>query len=168
MTKDFKTVLTVFIFIFLTLQSSFGQDTSKLFDNAWRTLKRQLLRKADAVSIFANFLQQNKNADSLLLRKLSSNKFYLIHLLNSPNPLDSNIITNIHDANDSLSILINEGYNVLLNDKRFIQSDGFIYVATELEGTENRIYIAVKDYNDSCKSIRRQDLYFKRLWGDGT
>jgi hypothetical protein len=150
----------------LTHQSSFGQDSSKLSNDTWITLRTLLLKRTHVVTQLINFLQQNKNFDSTLLGQLKSNASNLSSFLNSCDRLDSNLITNIHDINDSLSISINKTYNLLLTDKGFNQTDTFIYIATELEGTENRIYIAVKDYNQSCKSMARPDLYFKKLWGD--
>src|ERR1019366_2520101 len=110
--------------------------------------------------------EQTQNVDTILIRQLKTNTTLLNNLLNYNQRLDSSIVTNIHDKNDSLSRLIRNGFDTLQSDKNFTRTEEFQDITIQLEGTGNRIYIAVRDFNEACKSIGRQDLYFKKLWGD--
>ena len=166
MTRYFKiTVLTSLIFI-LVHQYSLGQDTSKTINGTWQTLKTQLLRRTGLATRFEKVLEQTQNVDTILIRQLKTNTTLLNNLLNYNQRLASSIVTNIHDKNDSLSRLIRKGFDTLQSDKNFTRTEEFQDITIQLEGTGNRIYIAVRDFNEACKSIGRQDLYFKKLWGD--
>jgi len=166
MTSYFKiAIATLFIFICIH-QTSFGQDTSKAFNESWQTLKTQLLRRTNLAKQFAQILSQNKNVDTSFITQLNKNAADISATLNINDTLSNIIVNNIHDKNDSLSMLLKKGFDILQSDKTFTPTNEFQDVLMQLEGTENRIYIAIKDFDEACKNIKRQDLYFAKPWGD--
>ncbi|MBS1915536.1 MAG: hypothetical protein JST87_04615 [Bacteroidetes bacterium] len=85
---------------------------------------------------------------------------------NSNDTLSNTMVTDIHNHNDSLSILVKKGFDMLRADKTFVATNELQDVFMQLEGAENRIYIAIKDFNEACKNIKRQDLCFAMPWGE--
>lgn len=158
------TITLITFFTLLVVEPSLGQDTSKL-NTTWQTLKTQLLRRTILSNHLLKILKQSEIADTRLVEKLKTNTVLLRDLLGL-NRLDSIAITEIHDRNDSLSISISKSFDVLQNDKSVGQTTELGDVAMQLEGTENRIYVAIRDFNEICKSSRRENLYFKKPFGD--
>ena len=164
MTKKLKIILAILLALLL-VQHSFGQDTSKLLNTTWQTLKAQLSRRTNLSNRLAKILEPNEKPDTSIIEQLKANTVLLRDLLDL-DKIDSITITKIHDRNDSLSISISKGVDVLQTDKSLIPTNEFEDIAIQLEGTENRIYIAIRDFNEICKNNGRYDLYFKKPLGD--
>ncbi len=164
MTKKLKIVLITFLALLLVLQT-FAQDTSNLLNTSWQTLKTQLSRRANLSNRLVKILEQTKIADTSSVKQLKTNTVLLKNLLESE-IMDSSTVGKIHDRNDSLSISISKSLGILQNDKSFIPTTEFQDIVMQLEGTENRIYVAIRDFNEICKNNGQQNLYFKKPLGD--
>lgn len=164
MTKKLKFILVSFVALLL-VQQSLAQDTSKLLNTSWQTLKTQLSRRTNLSNRLVKILEQTKASDTSLVKQLKINTVLLTNLLDLQK-MDSSTIDNIHDQNDSLSISISKSLDFLQSDKNFILTAELGDIAMQLEGTENRIYVAIRDFNEICKNNGRQNLYFKKPLGD--
>ncbi len=150
----------------LISQSCFGQDTTALINTSWTNLKTQLQRRTDLISNLTNVLSKSKKVDKV---ELKNSKTYSIDLFNYIDTLtfkDSLTISLANAKNNQLTQAISRTLVTLEKDIKFKNKNEVSGLLMQLEGCENRIALAKREYNEICKEYQRADLYFGNIQVD--
>lgn len=111
-------------------------------DSKWSQVENQLQRRADLIPNLVNTVKGYAKHEKEIFETLAQARSKL---------LNSSTVEDKAKANDELSsaisrlLMIVENYPNLKADKTFVQ------LMDELAGTENRIAVARKDYNDAVR-----------------
>ena len=155
--KFFTTILLLFL---LSFQTSFGQDTTAQINTSWINLKTQLQRRTDIVSNLASILSKSTKVDK---EQLSKSKTFAIDLFKYVDTLtlkDSLSICLANEKNNRLTEALEKTLASSDNDKKLSSNNQLPGLFMQLEGCENRIALAKREYNDICKEYKRTDLLF--------
>lgn len=142
-------------------QNGYGQDTAVHINKAWATLKAQLQRRTDIVSNLVSIMSKSTKVNK---EQLSNSKLFAVDLFNYIDTLslkDSLSISRASEMNSKLTQALARTLASVENDKAFRSNNQFLELLMQLEGSENRIVVARRDYNDICKEYKRKDLLFK-------
>lgn len=99
-----------------------------------------LQRRADLIPNLVNTVKGYTSHESEIIDKITTAR---------ENLLNANTLEDTQKANDELSTAINALMVVVENYPDLKASENFINLQDELAGTENRIAVARKDYNDA-------------------
>lgn len=150
---------TIFI-ILLSFQRSYGQDTTTQINTAWTNLKTQLQRRADIVNNLTSFLSKSTKVDK---EQLNNSKVFSIDLFKYVDTLsfiDSLSISLANNKNNRLTQALARTLASLENDTKLRSDSQLQGLFTQLEGSENRIALAKREYNEVCKEYGKTDLLF--------
>ncbi|MEO8770719.1 MAG: LemA family protein [Ferruginibacter sp.] len=158
--RIFIKIISLFVFslILFSFQKTFSQDIPKPIKTKWENLKSLLQRRIDIVTTLSSQYSAAFDIEKLKFAKkaaLNLNK-YLVSL-NHPDSTSVSL-TNLKNANLTNTLLV--ALATLKNKSAFKEQDKAESIIVELEGVENRIVLARKEYNDSCKENNRTDLIF--------
>lgn len=73
---------------------------------------------------------------------------------------DASSVTRCGNKNKLLRTKLSEAFVILEKSKGYSDNKVLLELTTHLEGIENRIAVAVMDYNNTCVERKRADLYF--------
>lgn len=155
-----KHFFRISVVLILISQNSFGQDTTALINSSWTNLKTQLQRRTNIISNLAAVLSKSKKVDKVELKNL---KTYSIDLFNYVDTLtfkDSLSISLVNTKNNRLTQAVSRTLVALENDIKFKNKNEVSGLLMQLEGCENRIALAKREYNETCKEYQRPDLHF--------
>ncbi len=123
-------------------------------DSKWSQVENQLQRRADLIPNLVNTVKGYAKHEKEIFETLAQARSKL---------LNSSTVEDKAKANDELSsaisrlLMIVENYPNLKADKAFVQ------LMDELSGTENRIAVARKDYNDAVKQYNMKIKVFPNV-----
>ena len=150
----------IIIVFFLSSQNSFGQDTTTSIIKSWAILKTQLQRRTDIVINLTNTLTKSNKVDKKELAKSKKFATDIFKYLDTLKQFDSLSISVTMKKNSKLTKSLTKTIASLENDKKFNIRNDIINHYAQLEGTENRIALARREYNETCKTFNRLDLLF--------
>ncbi|MFN8306975.1 MAG: LemA family protein [Ferruginibacter sp.] len=151
---------TILLVILLSFQKSYGQDTTVLINTAWTNLKTQLQRRTDIISNLTSILSTSTKIDK---EQLNNCKVFSIDLFKYVDTLsfkDSLSISLASGKNHRLTQALAKTLATLENDKRLRSDNQLQGLIMQLEGCENRIALAKREYNETCKEYNKTDLLF--------
>ncbi len=153
MKKTGLIILGVVILAIIALASMFIGTYNKLqtmdenINSNWAQVENQLKRRNDLIPNLVNTVKGYAAHESQVFSNVAESRSKLSGAMNS------NDIKAIQQSNNELNsalsrlLMVVERYPTLKADKSFIA------LQDELSGTENRIAVARKDYNDSVKEL---------------
>ena len=155
-----KPLLKIAIILFsFTSHNCFGQDTSSI-NKSWKTLKIQLQRRTDIIVNLTQPLYSSKIVDKKELIKLKKSAVDIFKYLDTLKRLDSSSIVIIRNSNNQLTTTLTKTLVSFENDKKFKNRNTVMNLVYQLEGTENDIALARREYNETCKKNNRTDLQY--------
>ncbi len=152
--KKFLIVLAVIvILIAIVLVSTYNGMVSKKenIDSSLSNLDVMLQRRADLIPNLVNTVKGYTDHENEIITQVTDARTKLVN----SNTLEEKATAN-EELTDSLKtlMLVVENYPDLKSSQNFIQ------LSDELAGTENRISVARKDYNDAVKSFNTSIIKF--------
>lgn len=155
-----KYFTTILFSVIISFQTSFGQDTTAQINTSWINLKTQLQRRTDIVSNLVSILSQSPKVDKEQLSKSKTFAINLFKYLDTLTLKDSLSISLANEKNNRLTKALARALATSDNDKKLRSNKKLPELFMQLEGCENRIALAKRDYNDVCNEYKRTDLLF--------
>ena len=118
---------------------------------AYSDLGTMLQRRADLIPNLVNTVKGYTSHESEIIDKITTAR---------QNLLNANTLEDTQKANDELSTALNALMVIVENYPDLKASENFINLQDELSGTENRIAVARKDYNDVVNQYNRSIKVF--------
>ena len=112
-------------------------------DNAYANIDTQLERRADLIPNLVNTVKGYMNHEEKVISDVTTAR---------ENLLKANNAKELSEANSKLDTALNALMVVVENYPDLKANTNFISLQDELAGTENRIAVARKDYNDTVKN----------------
>ena len=112
--------------------------------SAWSEIDNQLLRRADLIPNLVNTVKGYAAQEKDIFENIANAR---AGLLNAQGPQEKINASNELDSAISRLLMVVENYPDLKSDSLFIQ------LMDELSGTENRLAVARKRYNDSVREF---------------
>jgi len=153
-------ISSAFLILFSAVQLCFAQDSAIQINSAWANLKTQLERRTDIVAHFSAILDQSTLIGKKQLARSRMFAVDLFKYIDTLNIKDSLTIGLAKNKNDSLRQELGKALPKLIQDPEFRNRSDFMGLIAQLEGINNRIVVARKEYNDLCKKFKRFDLLF--------
>ena len=137
-------ILGIIIILGLMLMSGYNSIISKSeeVDNKFATIDAQLQRRSDLIPNLVNTVKGYTKQEQEIVTLIIEAREKLA---------GANSISEKAKANDALTSALNNLMVIVENYPDLKSSQNFIQLSDELAGTENRIAVARKDYNDAVK-----------------
>ena len=159
MKKSTKILLAALVLVVVAVMYTFSTYNSLVrlaenVDSKWSQVENQLQRRADLIPNLVNTVKGYAKHEKEIFETLAQARSKL---------LNSSTVEDKAKANDELSsaisrlLVIVENYPNLKADRTFVQ------LMDELSGTENRIAVARKDYNDAVKQYNMKIKVFPNV-----
>jgi len=148
--KKTSTILIVIVAIVVILGimmiSGYNGMVSKqeTVESSLSNLDVMLQRRADLIPNLVNTVKGYTSHENEVIDKITEARTKLVN---------ANGVEEKSNANDELTSALNALMVVVENYPDLKASENFIQLSDELAGTENRIAVARKDYNDSVKDF---------------
>jgi len=120
-------------------------------DNAYSNLDVMLQRRSDLVPNLVNTVKGFTNHENEIIEKITEARTKL---------LNANSVEEKASANNELTSSLNGLLVVVENYPDIKSSTNFTQLSDELAGTENRIAVARKDYNDAVNTYNSTIIRF--------
>lgn len=157
--KGAKILLAILVLVVVLVVYTFSIYNSLVrmrenVNSKWSQVENQLQRRADLIPNLVNTVKGYAKHEKEIFETLAQARSKL---------LNSSTVEDKAKANDELSsaisrlLMIVENYPNLKADKAFVQ------LMDELSGTENRIAVARKDYNDAVKQYNMKIKVFPNV-----
>lgn len=139
-------IIAVIAIIGIAMASGYNGIISKeeAVENSLSNLDVMLQRRADLIPNLVNTVKGYTNHENEIIDKITEARAKLT---------SANSVEEKSDANNELSSSLNALMLVVENYPDLKSSENFKQLSDELAGTENRIAVARKDYNDSVKTL---------------
>jgi LemA protein len=155
-----KFSLLFFLFFFIKVHYSMGQDSLEVLTNSWLKLNTQLQRRTDITITLVSIISKSKLADKDISEKLKSTALDLLRFIDPTRHPDSVVVQVTCQKNTSLTQALSKALVLLLDDSKFKAQEELRNLQTQLEGMENRVAAATRNYNNICVERKRPDLLF--------
>lgn len=156
MKKTWLIVLAVLAVLIIGAISSYNSlvGLNETVDNNWSQVENQLQRRADLIPNLVATVKGFASQEKSILNSIAESRSKLIGAQGVAEKAAAN-----NELNSSLSrlLVVVENYPNLKSDANFRQ------LMDELSGTENRISVARKDYNDSVKTYNAKIKTFPNV-----
>ena len=153
-----STFQLLFLFFVFSLHS-YGQGSTLQIKSKWEQVTSLLQKRSNIINSLTKTLSTS-NVDKKQNNNLKSLAIDLYNYVGSVSLVDSVSISIVAAKNNKLwkSLLVTlieiENHQEIKSKRKFATVQG------ELEGCENRIKNAIRDYNDICRKYNKTDLIF--------
>lgn len=139
-------IVVIIAIIGIALVSGYNGMVSKqeTVESSLSNLDVMLQRRADLIPNLVNTVKGYTNHEDEIIAKITEAREKLV---------GANSLEEKSSANNELSSSLNSLMLVVENYPDLKASANFIQLSDELAGTENRIAVARKDYNDAVKTL---------------
>ena len=139
-------ILVVALVIIMSLVGSYNKMVTleEKVDSASADLDAMLQRRSDLIPNLVNTVKGFTNHEDEIIDKITEARAKLN---------GANTIEDKSKANDELTSALNSLMIVVENYPDLKSSNNFIQLQDELAGTENRIAVSRKDYNDAVNNL---------------
>ena len=146
MKKTWLIIIGVIAIIAVLLINSYNGMVSKqeTVDSSLSNLDVMLQRRADLIPNLVNTVKGYASHETEIIEKITEARSKLVN---------ANGVEEMSEANNELSSSLNALMLVVENYPDLKSSENFIQLSDELAGTENRIAVARRDYNNAVKSF---------------
>ncbi len=146
MKKSVLIIIGIIAIIAVFLISGYNGMVSKqeTVDSSLSNLDVMLQRRADLIPNLVNTVKGYTSHETEIIDKITEARAKLV---------SANGIEEKSEANNELSSSLNALMLVVENYPDLKSSENFQQLSDELAGTENRIAVARKDYNDAVKTL---------------
>lgn len=149
MKKTIITILVIVAILFVVIMPSYNNlvNLNEDVDNAWSQVQVAVKRRADLIPNLVNTVKGYANFEEETLTKITEARSR-VNSANTPEELAS--------ANEELTRAIGD-INVVVEAYPDLKAQSsFLDLQAQLEGTENRIATARRDYNEEVKVYNKK------------
>ena len=149
MKKTIITILVIVAILFVVIMPSYNNLVSlnEDIDNAWSQVQVAVKRRADLIPNLVNTVKGYANFEEETLTKITEARSK-VNSANTPEELAS--------ANEQLTRAIGDINVVVEAYPELKAQSSFLDLQAQLEGTENRIATARRDYNEEVKVYNKK------------
>lgn len=154
-----KKYILIFILCLIQIPNVFSQDSLEINKN-WIKLNQQLILRTEITFELTKKLQKSKTIDK---EELKNNEFNAIELKLTceNNTLNKANVDLVKDKNTKLTTslthtLVNLEFDTKLKNKEETQ-----LLIDKLLTIENQLFTEIKNYNESCKKYKKEELIFE-------
>ena len=142
-------IFAIVILFVIMFASSYNGLVSKSedVDNKLADISVQLERRMDLIPNLVNTVKGYMNHEESVINSVTSAREKLA---------SANSVSDISEANQELTSALNNLFVIVENYPDLKANTTFIQLQDELAGTENRISIARRDYNEAVKSYNKE------------
>lgn len=155
-----KAIATLVILSIFTFHNSKAQDAMAAINASWTNLKNELQRRAGIVSNIAGILAESKQVNQDQIKNCRTFSNDLFNYIDTLRFKDSLSISRASGRNYKLTQALMKVLAAAENDVAISSNDRFMGLLVQLEGCENRIAVATKEYNTTCSKYGKTDLLF--------
>ena len=139
-------IIAIIVIIAVMLISGYNGLVGKkeTVDNAYANLDVMLQRRADLIPNLVNTVKGYTSHENEVIDKITEARSKLVN---------ASSVEEKSNANDELTNSLNALMVVVENYPDLKSSQNYIQLSDELAGTENRIAVSRKDYNDAVRSF---------------
>ncbi|MFT3701693.1 MAG: LemA family protein [Agriterribacter sp.] len=153
--------ILLLLVVFSTIHSiGFSQQNQNSIQSSWDNLKIVFQRRLDIIKQIYMAVDKSSKDAKLCLEKakaMSDDLWKYIDTLHADNAVS---ITRCANKNKLLRAKLSEAFVILEKNGGHNDNNALLDLTTQLEGTENRIAVAVQQYNNTCVKRKRADLHF--------
>ncbi len=149
MKKTIITILVIVAILFVVIMPSYNNlvNLNEDVDNAWSQVQVAVKRRADLIPNLVNTVKGYANFEEETLTKITEARSK-VNSANTPEELAS--------ANEQLTRAIGDINVVVEAYPELKAQSSFLDLQAQLEGTENRIATARRDYNEEVKVYNKK------------
>ncbi len=138
-------VIVIVVLLGIMIGSNYNSLVSKeeKVDSAFADISVQLERRADLIPNLVSTVKGYTSHENEVIEKITTAREKL---------LGAKTVDDMSSANDELTSALNNLFVIVENYPDLKSSENFINLQDELAGTENRIAVSRKDYNDAVNS----------------
>ena len=139
-------VIAIVVLIGIIIMSSYNGivSLSEDVDSKYATIDTYLQRRADLIPNLVSTVKGYTSHETEIINKVTEARTKLVN---------ASSVEEKSNANDELTNSLNALMVVVENYPDLKSSQNFIQLSDELSGTENRIAVARKDYNNAVKTL---------------
>lgn len=158
-----KLILSFLCIALMFIQHTIAQNVSDEIKERWANIISDLNRKNDLVGSLTNYLSEVRFKGNDKLGKMKT------AIVNCQKLLDTVVLENTKtvSAVASRSLQLSKAIDDVMSDVEqqasLKQKQQFHDLLRQLEGTENRIHVAINEYNTGCRKAKRFDLIFPSI-----
>lgn len=152
-------VISLFVTMLCSFSSISQKDSIFIY---WNDLTEQFIYRADVAKKFAAAAEASKFVDYTYINGINESYKILNQKLANQHFIDSLLVKDVESENEQLIRFLGRVIVQLENDRVFRSKEEFRNYQTLLMGTENRIFVKQKLYNEFCERILRKDLFYNR------
>lgn len=153
MKKTGLIIIAVIAFIAIFAVSGYNGLVNKeeMVDSKLADISVQLERRADLIPNLVNTVKGYTSHENEVIENITSARAKLAN---------ANTVEDMANANNELTSALNNLFIIVENYPDLKSSENFIQLQDELAGTENRIAVARKDYNDAVNDYNKATRRF--------
>ena len=138
----------------------FGQNQISATDSSFINLKHALTVRANIATNFTIILSQSSRKQSNEIKSILGRSNELKQYISEISVVDSGSLTLLYLKNVKLTEALKKAIIKTETDQKLKKNKYLFNIILQLEGSENRIFIERKLYNDKHIEINRLDLLF--------
>lgn len=156
-----RTYNLILVILFLIIGCSNDQESLSDLNESWVELKAQLQRRNElGLTLIADITKPDSVAQNSI-ETIRAGVADFKRFIDSTTNLDSlTVQLTKQKALESVRV-ISVAMSLRMNDPDF-KKEGFRDLQSELEGAENRINVAKKNFNNLCAQYKRMDLLYDK------
>ena len=159
MSGPLKSILFLFIVLAVSIHRGAAQDSLAIKDS-WQNLKSQLMRRTDVADNLVAVIRKYRSGNRETIEKIKVGTADLRKFIDSFKSIDSLTIQGTNQRNMLLTRALSGALILFMDDPKLKSQQEFMNLQAQLEGSENRIAVARRDFNDICVASGRPDLVF--------
>lgn len=153
--------ILMLLVIFSTIHSNvFSQQDQKTIQSSWINLKAELKRRSGIVNSISSEVNNISKEAKLSFQKTKALSDDLLKYIDTLHADNASSITKCGNKNKLLQAKLSEAFVILEKNGDYNKNSTLLELTTQLEGTENRIAVAIQEYNKICLEKKRADLHF--------
>ncbi len=143
-------VVVVILWVFGSYNSIVALDQS--VKTKWADTEGQYQRRLDLIPNLVSTVKGAANFEQTTLAKVVEARAHATQVVMDPNKLDAASLQKFQEAQGAVSSALGRLLAVSENYPQLKATENFRDLQSQIEGTENRIAVARKDFNDAVKS----------------
>lgn len=150
--------LVACVWFFGTYNSIVGLDQGA--KTKWADVEGQYQRRMDLIPNLVSTVKGVANFEQTTLTQVIDARSKATQVVIDPNKLDSASLQKFHEAQGAVGSALGRLLAVAENYPQLKATENFRDLQSQIEGTENRITVARKDFNEAVKSYNTRIVQF--------
>ena len=158
--KRFFALIPFSVTSLVVVQHASAQDSSGRLVSSWHKLTTDLQHRVDLAIVLAANIEKSKKPEKDITGPLRTDAIGLSLFIDSSKNLDSITVEAVYHKNNRLAQSISKALVWVMENKKLKSNPELMGLQAQIEGNENRIAVAKRNYNEICVELNRSDLLF--------